>query len=72
MVFSIVRKLGVHRMEMKIKTCITSPNPNTEKTTNEKNFSMIRANSSALLLCVKIWERIHFYNGEKFMFLLFF
>lgn len=38
MVLSIVRKLGVHRMEMKIKTCNTSPNPHTEKTTNEKKF----------------------------------
>lgn len=37
MVFSIVRKLGVHRMEMKIKTCNTPPNPNTEKTTYKKN-----------------------------------
>lgn len=33
---------------------------------------MIRANSSALLFVVKIWERILFRNGEKFMFFLFF
>ena len=63
---------GVHRMEMKIKTCITSPNPNTEKTTNEKKCSRALANSSAILFVVKIWERILFSNGEKFMFFLFF
>lgn len=72
MVFSIVRKLGVHRMKMKIKTCNTPPNPNTEKTTYKKNVRGTRANSSALLLFVKIWERILFRNGEKFMFFLFF
>lgn len=37
-----------------------------------KKFSIIRANSFALLFVVKIWERNIFCNGEKFMFFLFF
>lgn len=37
-----------------------------------KKIFDVRANSFAILFVVKIWERILFRNGEKFMFFLFF